>query len=85
MLPILISIVPLMGLFEAFISKELLLSIFSGNKILDTIWGACFGSILPGNPINSYIIGGVAKMKTIQYAHETVRANEGRANYGRGD
>ncbi|HDZ23471.1 MAG TPA: hypothetical protein ENH70_02905 [Desulfobacteraceae bacterium] len=58
MLPILISIVLLMGLFKAFISKELLLSIFGGNKILDTIWGACFGSILPGNPINSYIIGG---------------------------
>jgi predicted Fe-Mo cluster-binding NifX family protein len=58
MLPILISIVLLMGLFKAFISRELLLSIFSGNKILDTIWGACFGSILPGNPINSYIIGG---------------------------
>ncbi|MBW2093358.1 MAG: NifB/NifX family molybdenum-iron cluster-binding protein [Deltaproteobacteria bacterium] len=58
MLPILISIVLLMGLFKAFISKELLLSIFSGNKIVDTIWGACFGSILPGNPINSYIIGG---------------------------
>ena len=23
----------------------------------DTLWGACFGSILAGNPINSYIIG----------------------------
>jgi len=58
MLPILISIVLLMGLFRAFVSKEMLVSVFSGNKILDTIWGACFGSILPGNPINSYIIGG---------------------------
>jgi len=58
MLPVLIGIVLLMGLFKAFISKDLLLSIFSGNKILDTLWGACFGSILPGNPINSYVIGG---------------------------
>ncbi len=58
MLPVLIGIVLLMGLFKAFISKDLLLSIFSGNNILDTIWGACFGSILPGNPINSYVIGG---------------------------
>jgi len=58
MLPVLISVVLIMGLFKAFISKGLLLSMFTGNKILDTIWGACFGSILPGNPINSYIIGG---------------------------
>jgi len=25
---------------------------------LDTFWGACFGSILAGNPINSYVIAG---------------------------
>jgi hypothetical protein len=25
---------------------------------LDTLWGACFGSIFAGNPINSYVIGG---------------------------
>jgi len=58
MLPILVAVVLLMGLFKAFISKELLLSIFSGNAALDTILGACFGSVVPGNPINSYIIGG---------------------------
>jgi predicted Fe-Mo cluster-binding NifX family protein len=57
-LPILIGVVLLVGLFNAFISKELLGSIFSGNPALDTLWGACFGSILAGNPINSYVIGG---------------------------
>jgi hypothetical protein len=31
---------------------------FSGNKIQDTLLGACIGSIFAGNPINSYIIGG---------------------------
>jgi hypothetical protein len=36
----------------------ILTSIFSGNVALDTLWGACFGSIFAGNPINSYIIGG---------------------------
>ena len=25
---------------------------------LDTLWGACIGSIVAGNPVNSYIIGG---------------------------
>jgi uncharacterized membrane protein YraQ (UPF0718 family) len=58
LLPILIGVVLLIGLFDAFISKELLTSIFSGNIIIDTLWGAFFGSILAGNPINSYIIGG---------------------------
>jgi len=58
LLPILIGVVLLIGLFNAFISKDFLVSIFSGNMALDTFWGACFGSILAGNPINSYVIGG---------------------------
>jgi predicted Fe-Mo cluster-binding NifX family protein len=58
LLPIFIGVVLLVGLFSAFISKELLSSIFSGNTLLDTLWGAVFGSILAGNPINSYVIGG---------------------------
>jgi len=58
LLPILIGVVLLIGLFNVFVSEELLTSIFSGNIVLDTLWGACFGSILAGNPINSYVIGG---------------------------
>jgi len=58
LLPVMIGVVLLTGLFDAFVSKELLSSIFSGNTVLDTLWGACFGSIFAGNPINSYIIGG---------------------------
>jgi predicted Fe-Mo cluster-binding NifX family protein len=58
MLPILISVVLLMGLFNVLVPGELLASLFSGNALLDTLWGACFGSILAGNPVNSYVIGG---------------------------
>lgn len=58
MLPILAGVVLLIGLFNALVPKEILASLFSGNAILDTLWGACFGSILAGNPVNSYIIGG---------------------------
>ena len=58
LLPILIGVVLLIGLFNAFVSTEFLASIFSGSPLLDTLWGACFGSILAGNPINSYVIGG---------------------------
>jgi len=57
LLPILVGVVLLMGLFNAFVPRHILVSIFSGNPALDTLWGACFGSIIAGNPINSYVIG----------------------------
>jgi len=58
LLPIFVGVILLIGLFNSFISKELLTSIFSGNTLPDILWGAGFGSILAGNPINSYVIGG---------------------------
>lgn len=58
MFPILLGVVLLIGLFNTLVSRNFLDSIFSGNVALDTLWGACFGSILAGNPINSYVIGG---------------------------
>jgi predicted Fe-Mo cluster-binding NifX family protein len=58
LLPIFVGVILLVGLFNAFISKELLSSIFSGNTMLDILCGVGFGSILAGNPINSYVIGG---------------------------
>ena len=56
--PMMAGVVLLTGLFNAFVPKAWLTSIFAGNPLLDTLWGACFGSILAGNPINSYVIGG---------------------------
>ena len=58
LLPIFVGVVLLIGLFNAFISKDLLSSIFSGNALLDTLFGTGLGSILAGNPLNSYVIGG---------------------------
>ncbi len=58
LLPVLIGVVLLIGLFNSFMSKELLSSVFSGNIAKDTFFGACLGSIFAGNPINSYVIGG---------------------------
>ena len=60
LIPVLLGVVLLIGLFNAFISEELLSSIFAGNPASDTFLGALFGSILAGNPINSYVIGGEA-------------------------
>ncbi len=56
LLPVLAGVILLMGLFQSFISKRHLASIFSGNMFLDAIWGACTGSVLAGNPINSYVV-----------------------------
>jgi len=58
LLPILLGVLLLIGLFNVFVSRQALASIFSGDAGLDTLWGACLGSILTGNPINSYVIGG---------------------------
>jgi predicted Fe-Mo cluster-binding NifX family protein len=58
LLPVLASVIFLIGIFNALVSKKLLTAVFSGNAALDTVLGACFGSIFAGNPINSYIIGG---------------------------
>ena len=57
--PVLIGVILLIGLCEAFINKKFLLSIFSGNPLEDSIMGAFWGSILIGNPVNSYVIGDV--------------------------
>jgi len=58
LLPILLGVVLLIGLFNAFVSREFVSLMFSGNKGQDTLLGASVGSIFAGNPINSYIIGG---------------------------
>jgi predicted Fe-Mo cluster-binding NifX family protein len=56
-IPVLIGVVLLVGLFRGFVSRNLLLTIFSGNVFQDTLWGACIGSLLSGNPVNSYVVG----------------------------
>ncbi len=56
-LPTLLGVILLIGLFNTLISKESLVSVFSGNSMLDTVVGACFGGVLAGNTINSYVIG----------------------------
>ena len=57
-IPLLLGVIGLIGLFNTFVPRHLLLSIFSGKNGWNTVWGAGLGSVLAGNPINSYIIGG---------------------------
>lgn len=57
-LPMLLSIVLLIGLFKTFVTPEMIATVFTGNMLTDPILGAGIGSISAGNPITSYIIGG---------------------------
>jgi len=58
MLPILFSIILLLGIFDTYITNEILISLFTSNKFFDTIIGTSMGAVLTGNPMVSYILGG---------------------------
>jgi len=57
-LPVMLTVILLLGLFQAFVGKDVIASFFSGQGLEDTFKGAVAGSLFPGNPITSYIIGG---------------------------
>ncbi len=56
-LPVLGGVILLIGLFKTFVSEAWIRSIFTGHTLTDSILGSVFGSILAGNPVNSYVIG----------------------------
>jgi len=57
MLPILFGVILLVGLFQTFVSRAWMSSLFTGRPLSDAFFGAAFGSLLAGNPVNSYVIG----------------------------
>jgi predicted Fe-Mo cluster-binding NifX family protein len=57
LMPIMASVILVLGLFNVFVSEKVLAMVFSGRIGLDALWGACLGSVFTGNAINSYIIG----------------------------
>jgi len=57
-IPILVAVVLLIGLANALIPKSFYASIFSKNPVLDSFIGSALGSVLAGNPVTSYILGG---------------------------
>jgi uncharacterized membrane protein YraQ (UPF0718 family) len=57
-IPVLLGIIMLISLANTIIPKELYSKIFSGNYVTDPLIGSSIGSILTGNPITSYVIGG---------------------------
>ncbi|MGB5965736.1 MAG: permease [Sulfurimonadaceae bacterium] len=56
--PMLLSVVGLVGLFQTFVTPEMLQSLFSGSPLHDTLVGTFGGGVSVGQPFLSYIIGG---------------------------
>ena len=57
-LPVLIGVILLVSLANTLIPKSIYSSLFSKNVFFDSIIGSTLGSILAGNPITSYVLGG---------------------------
>lgn len=58
MLPMLLAIILLLGIFNIYITKDVLASFFISNIFVDTVTGTLMGGVLTGNPMISYILGG---------------------------
>jgi uncharacterized membrane protein YraQ (UPF0718 family) len=58
MSPMILAIVGLVGLFQSYISREMLASVFDGNAVHDTLVGTLAGTVAVGQAIVSYILGG---------------------------
>jgi len=56
--PMMLAVILLVGLFDALVSQEILVSLFNGNMFYDTLIGTLVGGVSVGQPVASYIIGG---------------------------
>ncbi|MCW8822308.1 MAG: permease [Sulfurovum sp.] len=56
--PMLLAVIGMVGLFQTFITPEMLHSLFKGSTLYDTFVGTITGGISVGQPFLSYIIGG---------------------------
>lgn len=57
-LPVLLGVIGLIGLIKSLIPVSAYSTFFGRHWFIDTLIGTVLGSILAGNPITSYIIGG---------------------------
>ncbi|MFH1786830.1 MAG: hypothetical protein ABH829_04235 [archaeon] len=57
-LPVLVGVVLLVSLANALIPKSAYGKVFGHSLLADSVIGSAAGSILAGNPVTSYVIGG---------------------------
>ena len=58
LLPMLLAILGLVGLFQVFVTPQMLAKLFSGDALRDTIVGTLAGAVAVGQALISYILGG---------------------------
>ncbi len=58
MAPMILAIVGLVGLFQGFVTRHMLASLFGGNPAVDTLIGTLAGMVAVGQAMISYILGG---------------------------
>ena len=58
MMPMILAIVGMVGLFRSYITQQMLVSVFDGNAVHDTLVGTLAGMVAVGQAIVSYILGG---------------------------
>ena len=56
--PILVGVVLLVSLASTLVPKAAYTALFSRVAVLDSLIGSALGSILAGNPVTSYVLGG---------------------------
>ena len=57
-IPVLIGVILLVSLANTLIPKSAYSKIFSKNIFFDSFIGSAIGSVLAGNPVTSYVLGG---------------------------
>ncbi|MFO8016272.1 MAG: hypothetical protein R6U32_04155 [Candidatus Woesearchaeota archaeon] len=57
-LPILLGVILLISMANALIPKSAYAALFGESELLNSFIGAGIGSVLAGNPVTSYVIGG---------------------------
>lgn len=57
-LPMLLAVIGLIGLFQTVVTPKMLHAIFNGGVLHDTLAGTLVGGVSVGQPFFSYIIGG---------------------------
>ena len=58
MLPNILAVILLSGLLMEFVPLESVSRLLGGGLLVDALLGAGFGSVLIGNPLVSYVLGG---------------------------
>jgi len=65
--PMILAVIGLVGLFEAYITPKMLQNLFNGNLIHDELIGIVTGAVSVGQPFLSYIIGGELLKDGVSY------------------